>query len=60
MSRMLKGRLRIQERICERHEQGGGGATWVVDDSGGADFASIQAAGDAASERAMVEIRAMA
>ena len=36
------------------------GATWVVDDDGGADFTSIQAAVDAASERAMVEIRAMA
>ena len=35
------------------------GATWVVDDCGGADFTSIQAV-DAASERAMVEIRAMA
>lgn len=32
----------------------------MVDDSGGADFTSIQAAVDAASERAMVEIRAMA
>ena len=32
----------------------------VVDDGGGADFTSIQAAVDAAGEGAMVEIRAMA
>jgi pectin methylesterase-like acyl-CoA thioesterase len=32
----------------------------TVDDSGGADFTSIQAAVDAASERAMVEVRGSA
>ena len=36
------------------------GGRWVVDDEGGADFTSIHAAVVAASERAMVEMRAMA
>jgi len=32
---------------------------WVVDDDGGADFASIQAAVDAAGDGGMIEMRAM-
>ena len=35
------------------------GATWVVDDDGGADFASIQGAVDAAGA-GVIEMRAMA
>ena len=36
-----------------------GAATWVVDDGGGADFVSIQAAVDATGDGDTIEMRAM-